>query len=485
MLDIIIALCALIFLLCLTQIALTRRAVSRERSKGYDRSTLRLQQEQAKELARIVELQKDRKISAADAATANRLIAEQMALQTAELDEQRNNSYAAVQQDLIIRRLELGQDEIGLIRFKDRIENEALRKRLERELGLGEQQRINSLVWRDMKLREETLQKKLDDTRLAAQKEMLELFDQEREKRLAMFAEWQEQALAQAGDPIGSDIAIRGSILGDLQERFGSIGELDFPAITEQIAALGIAVGDVGNAFGFTATNFNAFKLQVESLAKFKDGDVMGGIIDGLKAITTEALFSQQAFISFGQAAGNAILGLLNGTETAGSALKKFFFGLLGDLAIQFGSFLIAVGAGMAAVSVLFGFSGGAAIAAGIVLIALGTVLKGLAGGSGAAQGGATATSEAPGGSNVADIGPARERRLRRQEFNTSGESRERRPLEFIPGVGGRESLRVEIDLNLNGGDDVATALIAKHEIVTVSGLSRGKVRTKVRKRVA
>lgn len=42
MLDIIIALCALIFLLCLTQIALTRRAVSRERSKGYDRSTPKL-----------------------------------------------------------------------------------------------------------------------------------------------------------------------------------------------------------------------------------------------------------------------------------------------------------------------------------------------------------------------------------------------------------------------------------------------------------
>jgi uncharacterized membrane protein len=42
MLDIIIALCTLICLLCLTQIALTRRTVSRERSKGYDRSTPKL-----------------------------------------------------------------------------------------------------------------------------------------------------------------------------------------------------------------------------------------------------------------------------------------------------------------------------------------------------------------------------------------------------------------------------------------------------------
>lgn len=37
MLDIIIALCILICLLCLTQIALTRRAVSRERPNVYDR----------------------------------------------------------------------------------------------------------------------------------------------------------------------------------------------------------------------------------------------------------------------------------------------------------------------------------------------------------------------------------------------------------------------------------------------------------------
>lgn len=69
---------------------------------------------------------------------------------------------------------------------------------------------------------------------------------------------------------------------------------------------------------------------------------------------------------------------------TGGNAFKAFgsiFLKTLGMLAIQFGSFLVAVGLGMSAVPEIFGFGKGiAAVAAGTALIVLGGALGALAG---------------------------------------------------------------------------------------------------------
>lgn len=448
--------------------------------EGYDRSTLRLQQEQSKELARIVGLQKEHKISAADAATANRLIAEQMALQTAELDEQRNNSYAAVQQDLIMRRLELGQDEIGLIRFKDRIENEALRKRLEKELGIGQQQRINSLVWRDAKIREEVLQKRLDDTRLAAQKEMLELLDREREARLQMFAEWQEQQQQQIEAFSQGDFGNRGAILEQLKQIRG-LDDFDIPGFAEELAGLGLTVQTLGDHFGYVAKNVREMKQQLEAVTRF--GPLVQEFIGSLQESTDQALETAKQLTFnlipnvFG-ALGEALGGALAGVEDFGSAFKKSMFKLLGELASAWGRYFILLGVG----NLLFNPALGAAqIAAGVALTALGSFLS--------AQGQSTpASSSAPAdsSSNVADIGEAREKRkIRRQEFNTSGESEERRPLGLFGGAGAGAN-KLEVDVTFSStGNAVMDRMIVDHGIVTVKGLGRGSVRKSVRKRIA
>lgn len=450
-------------------------------AEGYDRSMLRLEQEQSKELKRIVALQKDKKISAVDAAAANKLIAEQMAFQTAELDKQRNDNYASVQQDLNIRRLELGQDEIGLIRFKDQIENDALRKRLERELGLGEQQRINSLVWRDSKIREEVLQKKLDDTRLAAQKEMIELVDREREKRLQMFAEWQEQSQAQIEAFSASDFGNRGAILEQL-EGIRGLDDFDIPGIAEELAGLGLTVETLGDKFGHVATNVRDMRNQLEAVQRF--GPLMLEFIGSMQEAAEQALeTAKQLTVNFipnvFTAIGEALGGALAGVEDFGAAMKKAMFGLLGELASAWGRYFILLGVG----NFLFNPALGAAqIAAGVALTALGAFLT--AKGQASAQ--AASSAPAAGASNASDIGEEREKRIRRRSFNTSGESEERRPLGLFGGGSGGGDNRLEVEVTFQStGNAVMDKLIVDHGIVTVKGLGRGSVRQAVKKRIA
>ncbi len=135
--------------------------------------------------------------------------------------------------------------------------------------------------------------------------------------------------------------------------------------------------------FAMIAANFDQFKnnsverlRQVQNEAKTLSDQLRGGFINGVAS----------AFSAFGAALANG--------ENGFAAFGKSILRTLGQLAIQVGSFFIAVGAGLTATTVLFGFSGGAAIAAGIALTILGGALQALGGGGG---GGATAGAPAAG----------------------------------------------------------------------------------------
>lgn len=184
---------------------------------------------------------------------------------------------------------------------------------------------------------------------------------------------------------------------------------------------------------------------------------------------------------ALGNAAGAALGGILSGTQTAGEAIRGFVFNLLGDVLIAFGNMLIAVGAGLSTVPFLFGLSGGAAIAAGVAAIAVGSAFKALAGGAGGS--GAAPAAGGAGTSSTSNVTPIEEGRRRRNvrggEFNTSGESTERRPLSFFGTPGGaRDNLRLDIDMTVTTDKDSAVQHF-------VSKLNRGSVRQQVKKKLS
>lgn len=81
--------------------------------------------------------------------------------------------------------------------------------------------------------------------------------------------------------------------------------------------------------------------------------------------------------------------------ENAFAAFGKSILSSLGQLLIQFGSTLVAIGLGLSTVPFLFGLQGPAAVAAGAAAIVLGGVLTALGGGGG---GGASAPAASSGG---------------------------------------------------------------------------------------
>lgn len=88
---------------------------------------------------------------------------------------------------------------------------------------------------------------------------------------------------------------------------------------------------------------------------------------------------SASAFAAFGGA-------LVKG-ENAFEAFGKSILKSLGQILIQFGTMLIAVGVGLSTVPFLFGLQGPAAIAAGVAAVVLGGALTALGGGGGAGAG--------------------------------------------------------------------------------------------------
>lgn len=155
-----------------------------------------------------------------------------------------------------------------------------------------------------------------------------------------------------------------------------------------------ITNGEMANSyaitFEFLKNQFNQFsvdakarlegvKNEAKTLAGYFSGAFVNGIASGFAAFGSALATGENGFAAFGK-----------------SILKT-----LGTLAIQIGSFFIAVGAGLTATTILFGFSGGAAIAAGIALTLLGGVLQGLAGGGGGAGAGAPSSGTSTSGGGV------------------------------------------------------------------------------------
>jgi hypothetical protein len=91
------------------------------------------------------------------------------------------------------------------------------------------------------------------------------------------------------------------------------------------------------------------------------------------------------SFVAFGKA--------LTTGEDALAAWGKTILGAFGDILIQLGTQVLAVGIGMSAVPILFGFQGAGAVLAGIAMLTAGGILKGVSGGAGAS---ATQTTAGP-----------------------------------------------------------------------------------------
>jgi hypothetical protein len=151
--------------------------------------------------------------------------------------------------------------------------------------------------------------------------------------------------------------------------------ENDIPPVIEKIKLNMLSLGSA------IANGFKATEVTVESLANTIKSQLGGGI--------------SNAFAALG--------GALAKGENGFSAFAKSALGVIGDIAIQMGTVLIAAGLGW---SVIPGFqASAAAVPQGIALAIIGGALKAMAGGggeSGATAGGSTAS--APMGTSTANL---------------------------------------------------------------------------------
>lgn len=143
-----------------------------------------------------------------------------------------------------------------------------------------------------------------------------------------------------------------------------------------------------------TVTQFST--SQVQSLANTVGQTAARGITNAITAVVKAMAAGQNAFEAFGKAT----------------------LGLIGDLAISIGEFIVATGIGKL---VLEALPGGAAIAAGLGLIAVGVVLKSIAGsgftGASSGGGGGVAPASSIGGATsvpdqagaIEEVGPKTE----------------------------------------------------------------------------
>jgi TP901 family phage tail tape measure protein len=156
--------------------------------------------------------------------------------------------------------------------------------------------------------------------------------------------------------------------------------------LPEKTAGVQEALGASFETFGQIITgSFDAFSVAISDLSELTDEQV-----DDINKAINQKL---AAGISRGV---QTFVGALAAGENAFKALGKSILGLAGDLAIQVGTMLIALGISQTAA---LASPGGPVIAAGLGLVAIGTILKAI-GGNGFAGGGA-AGAPAGGASTV------------------------------------------------------------------------------------
>lgn len=126
------------------------------------------------------------------------------------------------------------------------------------------------------------------------------------------------------------------------------------------------------------------------------------------KVLENDAAIAQSLRDTFVAGTSNAIAGfagaLVKG-ENAMAALGKGVLGVFGDILVQLGTQLLAVGLAMSTVPILFGFQGPAALAAGAAFLLAGGALKALAGMGGGGGGGASGSVAPATGEGIGDVG--------------------------------------------------------------------------------
>lgn len=200
-------------------------------------------------------------------------------------------------------------------------------------------------------------------------------------------------------------------------ETYREQGDAFIASFQEFTETLKATATDTESGDSFLAKLFEPFKQEnidaiIENTKRLKDG--MSTNIQGISKEITDV--AKKASFDLGSRLGNAIAGgiqnvvnsLLSGQDAFGN-FAKFILGVVGDLAIQLGTFFIIQGI---AVEALKSISGAGAVAAGAALVALGSLLKGLSGGAGAgaiggggvgAGAGGAVTQDNAGGSPITD----------------------------------------------------------------------------------
>ncbi len=201
--------------------------------------------------------------------------------------------------------------------------------------------------------------------------------------------------------------------------------------------------------------------------------------------IISAALAATNAVESFGAGFSQAFASAVLDGENFAKAMGALMLKLIGELCIAWGQYHLAQGIANS-LNPLAPGSGAGQIAGGLALLALGGALvaassaissSGNSGGGAAAGpsgGGAPSSSN-----NVSSFEEGRRRRLQRTEFNTSGESTERRPFGFLGATSSnRDDERIALDITLAADDGTVIKKIR-------ADARRGRVAAQIKRRAS
>lgn len=242
---------------------------------------------------------------------------------------------------------------------------------------------------------------KTDASRLAAERQMMDTLEAEREKRDKATL---DKAVRLAKQIEAARGAIGGQIGGSLVSPASS-GQVD--SLIKQIERLGpafltagkdanvikVALDQVDKLFGFVGRDARTLGLQLRAVEQYGKGNAFGGLVTSLKALGSELINGGRLAIGFAQTLGNAFSSALGSGQNfiaqLGSTMISGLTSIVGQMLMQYGIDLVAHGIasvlkGTAIMADPFSFAfpfGAAMVAAGHAEIAQGIVF-GAAGGA-------------------------------------------------------------------------------------------------------
>lgn len=197
-------------------------------------------------------------------------------------------------------------------------------------------------------------------------------------------------------------LAATGDLAGETAKGWENIFNFDATAASENFVAKIQSVADAAKPIA-KAAGESIRQAVAEGISGVTFQDVVTAMDDAKNKISVTAQEIAQSInkwiVGSASSAFEAFGGALAKGENAFEAFGKSILKSLGALLIQFGTMLIAVGAGLSTVPFLFGLQGPAAIAAGVAAVVLGGALSALGGG------GAGSTASTGGGVSSAGAG--------------------------------------------------------------------------------